>query len=273
MKVLFCSFSSTGNTSKVGDVMVQRLESLGAEVDRIDAARPFVRQKPVDMTPYQAAVFGSPIHSMRAPRVLRDWLKTLDGQGKKCAMYFTYGGFQVHPAHYTTASILEESGFEVLASAEFPGAHTFNLNGWEAMVGRPDESDLEVARAYAEIIWKRFTGQDQGKVGGLDRGPYTEEQLDTFEGFRFKLVQQLPTRKGEDCQMCMICEDVCPTGAMDAQKGQARSDICMVCLACVKQCPDQVLKVNDLTAGFKLKMSHDGETLETLAKKKSKMYL
>lgn len=273
MKILFCYFSSTGNTAKIGKVLSDRLEELGAEVDRVDASRPANRQKPIDMSSYQAAVFGSPIHSMRAPRVFRDWMRTLDGQGKKCAMFFTYGGFQVHPAHYTTQQILKESGFIVTASAEFLGAHTFNLGGWKAMDARPDESDFKVAREYGEAIWKRFTGQDPGQVGELDHGPYTEDQLEGFENVRYKVVTTLPTRNGEDCQMCMICEDICPTGAMDAQTGQAQADKCIVCLGCVKNCPDNVLKVNDLSEFFKIKMKSDQETDETLKRKQSRLYL
>jgi NAD-dependent dihydropyrimidine dehydrogenase PreA subunit len=110
-------------------------------------------------------------------------------------------------------------------------------------------------------------------VGELDPGPYTEDELDRFEGFRYKMVNKLPTRDGEECQMCMICEDLCPTGAMKAEIGQAQGDKCIVCLSCVKNCPDDILKINDLSQTFKVKMEMDKETDETLKKKKSKIYL
>jgi hypothetical protein len=45
-------------------------------------------------------------------------------------MFFTYGGFGVHPTHYSTRQILKEQNFIVVSSAEFLGAHTFNLGGW-----------------------------------------------------------------------------------------------------------------------------------------------
>ena len=45
-------------------------------------------------------------------------MKTLEGQGKKCAMFFTYGGFGVHPTHYSTRQILENQNFVVVSSAE-----------------------------------------------------------------------------------------------------------------------------------------------------------
>lgn len=273
MKVLIAYFSATGNTAAIGKAIGGRLQKLGADVDIRDMTIWTARENKLDLSGYDAAVFGSPIHSMRSPRVFREWLAGLDGHGMKCAMFFTFGGFQVHPTHSTTQKILEKSNFAVVASAEFLGKHTFNLGGWQAMADRPDQSDLAVAEEYADRIYDRFTGKDTGVVKDLNPGPYTEQELDKFENFRFVMVSKLPTRDGAECQMCMLCEELCPTGAMNAETGQADKDKCMVCLRCVYECPDQVLKINDLSAVFNKKMEMDKETPETLKAKKSKMYL
>ena len=273
MKILVCYFSATGNTAGIADTIAKSLAELGATVEKRDITALKDREAPLDMAEYDAAVFGAPIHSMRAPRVVREWLKWQDGLGKKCAMYLTFGSFQVHPAHYTTWEILSQSNFLVVASAEFLGAHTFNLGGWQAGLNRPDDADHAVAREYAQAIYRRFTGEDTGLVKDLDVGPYTEEQLDQFENFRFKALTKLPTRDGEECQMCMLCEELCPSGAMDAEKGQASQDKCVCCLRCVKICPDEALRINDLSEIFKFKMQHDQETPESLKNKRSRMYL
>ncbi len=274
MRILFCCFSATGNTATMGQAISRRLGELGAEVDWRDITTPEGRKAPVDMASYDAAVFGTPIHSMRSPRVAREWLAGLDGQGKKCATYFTFGGFQVHPTHSTTQKILREAGFAVAASAEFPGAHTFNLGGWQVMTDRPNQADLAVAVEYAQAIFDRFSGQDAGVVGDLDPGAYSEEQLDQFEMLRYKAVSQLPTRQGAECQLCYLCQEQCPTGAMDAEAGQVTEpSLCIACLRCVKDCPDQALKVNDLTPLLAMKMKNDNETDDTLRAKQSKMYL
>ncbi|MFO7963087.1 MAG: EFR1 family ferrodoxin [Desulfobacterales bacterium] len=273
MKILLCYFSATGNTATIAKAIGTRLQILGADVDTRDMTIASAREKNLDPASCQAAVFGSPIHSMRSPRVFREWLAKLDGNGMKCAMFFTYGGFQVHPTHSTTCEILEKSNFKVVASAEFLGAHTFNLGGFQAMADRPDDSDLAVAEEYADRIYDRFTGKDPGKVKDLDPGPYTETELDNFENFRFMAVNKLPTRDGAECRMCMLCEEMCPTGAMDAEIGDVDKDKCIVCLRCVKDCPDEVLVINDLTPIFQKKMEADKETPDTLRAKKSKMYL
>jgi len=273
MKIAFRYFSATGNTRRVAEEIASRLSALGAEVDLKDITTPQARQAKPDMTQYQAAVFGSPIHSMRAPRLVRDWLGGLQGEGRPCATFFTYGGFRVAPTHFDTRRILQERCFKVVATAEFLGAHTFNLGGWQAMAGRPDDGDLAIARAYAEKIYERFAAGDTAIAESLDPGAYTDEQLNQFESFRFKVLTTLPTRQGQECQMCLLCEEECPSGAMDAEKGEADPAKCICCLRCVQICPDEALAVNDLREAFKNKMNMDKETAETLAKKKSRMYL
>ncbi len=273
MKLLFAYFSATGNTKKIADAMVKRFMEMGSQVEKLDITLPNSRRPGMDLSNFDAAVFGSPIHSMRAPRVVREWLDSLDGAGMKCATFFTYGGFQVHPTHYDTRERLRRRGFTVVASAEFLGAHTFNLGGWQSMNSRPGDDDLKLAARYAEVIHGRFSGEDMAVAGELNPGPYSEEQLDQFEGFRYKAVSQLPTRSGAECSMCMLCQEECPAGAMEAENGEAQAGKCICCLHCLQICPDEVLKINDLSGSFRFKMEMDKETPETLVKKKSKLYL
>ena len=273
MKILLCCFSATGNTAAIAEAVGRRLSELGAQVDTLDITLPGNREQPVDMTPYQAAVFGAPIHASRAPRVVRSWMETLDGQGKKCATFFSYGGFNVHPTHHSTREILSRRGFKLAASADFLGCHTYNLGGWRAMEGRPDASDVNMAEEFADKIFSRFSGKDPASVVDLNPGLFTEKELDNMENGRYKLVSKLPTRDGAECQMCLLCQDQCPTGAMDAQAGRVDPNLCIVCLRCFKNCPDQALKINDLAAAFYKKLEKDKETLDTLKVKKSRLYL
>jgi len=273
MKILNCFFSPTGNTRHIAKVISSRLADLGADVTERDITSPESRNS-VSMIPeYDAFIIGAPIHSHRAPRLVRDWLKTLNGQGKPAAMFLTYGGFTVHPAHYSTGEILTAAGFDVIASAEFLGKHTFNLGGWAAVPDRPDSSDDDVARQYADKILARFSGDDQGRVADLPNTDDTEEYLDSIEKFRFYAVTQLPTRSGSDCSMCMACEEICPSGAMDAARGEADPESCIACLGCVAACPEGVLEINDLTQIWPMKLKGENETEVSMNEKNSRLYL
>ena len=273
MKIAMVYFSATGNTARVGSEIAKVFTDKGVEVENFDVTSLSSRQKAIDFAAFDAAVFGAPIHSCRAPRIFREWMTTLNGEGKKAAMFFTYGGFGVHPTHYSTREILENQGFKVVSSAEFLGAHTFNKGGWQAVEGRPNEQDFEVAREFAAKTHARFTGEDSGALGELEKTDMTEEFLDSIEGMRFKVLTQSPSRNGEDCSMCMACEDECPSGAMDAEKGEADMSKCIACLRCVDVCPEDALKINDMTAIFSKKMESSNATVEDLQKKQSKIYL
>jgi ferredoxin/menaquinone-dependent protoporphyrinogen IX oxidase len=272
MKIVMAYFSATQNTAKIGEVIRNRITELGAEIDTLDVTTPPGRETVFDMASYQGAIFGSPIHFMRAPKIFREWLGGLEGKGKPCALFFTYGGFQVHPAHKTTADILSRNGFRIVASAEFPGKHTYNIVGWQAMVDRPDESDLKVAREYAEVIYNRMAGLDPDSVGELPMGLHTLEELDKMEANVPQLFPRRPGREEADCEMCMLCEEMCPTGAMDAETGEADANACMFCLRCTQVCPEEAISFVDLSEFFSHKMEMDKETPESLRKKESVIY-
>ncbi len=272
MKVLILYFSATGNTAKIAKVIEEEFTKMSAVVTTSDITSLADRQPNIDLEPYQAVVFGAPIQSRRAPRVVREWLKTLDGQGKKCSMFFTYGGFGAHPTHFSTRQILKEQNFSVVSSAEFLGAHTFNLGGWKALENRPNELDFKVAKDYVALTCKRFTGEDSRILGELEKTEYTEEQLDSAETLRFKVLTRLPTRAGEGCSMCLVCEESCPTGAMEAESGEADKEKCIACLACVSNCPEEVLKINDMSNSWSHKLDNEKVTEESLKEQESKIY-
>ncbi|NHJ21845.1 MAG: 4Fe-4S ferredoxin [Candidatus Lokiarchaeota archaeon] len=272
MNVLILYFSATGNTAKIAKVINEKFKEEGFKVTMSDITPLGDRQRKINFEPYQGVVFGAPTHARRAPRVLRDWLRTLDGKGKKCSMFFTYGGFGVHPAHYSTREILKEQNFIVVSSADFLGSHTFNLGGWRALEDRPSELDFEVAKDYVELTCKRFTGEDDRILGELEKTEYTEEQLNFAETLRFKKVTQLPTRYGEECIMCLDCENFCPTGAMDAESGEADKEKCIACLGCVYICPEKVLKINDMSKSWSQKLDKEKVTEESIKEQKSKIY-
>jgi len=273
MHVAIVFFSATNNTRTMARIIRDRLEAAGARASLLDVTSPEARERGPDLSGYDAVVFGFPVHSLRAPRLMRDWLGTLDGDGRPCAMFFTFGGFLVHPAHYSTAEILKRRGFRVVASAEFPGKHTYNLGGWKAFPDRPDQREAALAQEYAQAVHKRFSGADPGEIADLDRGDFSDEQLDHFETLRFKMVSKLPSRDGADCSLCGACEAACPTGAMDFETGEADPARCIACLGCVAACPENALVIDSTEQAWETKLAMGGTTEERLNAQTGKIYL
>lgn len=273
MKVLLAYFSATGYTARIAKEIKGELNNLDVNVDELDITSYTDRQEKVDLNPYDAIIFGFPVHSLRAPRLGREWLQTLDGNGKKCATFFTYGGFTVEPVHYTTRKILEEHNFILVSSAEFLSAHTFNLGGWKAMIGRPNQADFTVAREYTEKTYRRFSGEDSDILPEFDRPVFSDKELDDFEQFRFKVVTNPPNRGNTECCMCGLCEELCPAQAMNSETGIADRDKCIVCFRCVDICPEGVLQINDLSNFWSQKLSVHGLTEEEMQQQESRIFL
>ena len=273
MNIAIVFFSATNNTRTMAEVIKAEFQNKGAGTALHDMTPPEARSAGVDLSAYDAVVFGFPVHSLRAPKLMRDWLATLDGNGLPCAMFFTFGGFTVHPAHHSTADILKKQNFTVVASAEFPGKHTYNLGGWQAFPDRPDGRERALASRYVEAVYKRFTKADAGTLSDLPQSPFSEEELTHFETLRFKMVNKLPARDGTECSLCGLCEEICPSGAMNHVTGTPDPSTCIACLACVAACPENALVINSTRESWQPKLSL-GKTTETeLNSQTGKIYL
>ncbi|MDK2866506.1 MAG: hypothetical protein PWP51_2399 [Clostridiales bacterium] len=272
-KVLMVFFSATGNTKKIADRIQQKLEGMEVKVTKYDITSYQERNKVLSLDEYDAIFFGFPIYSLRAPRVCREWLERQEGNDKLCSVFFTYGGFGKEPAHYYIKELLTERRFVLVSTAEFLGAHTFNYSGWQAAEGRPNQSDFEMTDDYAVQTLQKFRARDVKTVCDFEKVKYTSEQLDQAEQFRFHLIKQLPTRDDKACTMCMLCETLCPTNAMNALKGTADAEACIACFRCIANCPDSVLHTNDIAAAWENKLNMHQTTKKAIDQMKSQIFL
>ena len=273
MNIAVIYFSATGNTAKIAKTISESLKAFDeVNVEEIDITSYSSRNKEIILDKYEGIFFGFPIYALRAPRLIRDWLRTLsDGKNKRASVFFTYGGVKVGIAHQNIKKILEDKNFQVVSTGEFLGKHTSNLAGWTLMSDRPNQEDLNVAKEYAEKTLKRFRGEDTGLVI-FDAPEMTENQVDRTEDSVNKR-RIPPSRHGEECSLCKICEENCPTNAMDAESGEADPEKCLKCLKCVDNCPDEALKVADRKKMFAVMEKALNLTPEILASRKSKYFL
>lgn len=253
-------------------IIKEQLIILTAQVTDHDITTYSDREKTLELTPYDAVIFGFPVYGDKTPRPIKEWLEKQDGMGKKCSMFFTYGGVSIDLVHGSTKLVLENQNFRVVSSAEFLGAHTFNLAGWTLLRNRPDNADFSVAREYAKVTYKRFLTDDFSFITRFNLPPYDESPKET-SGKSTRSAQNCPTRNNQKCSMCLKCEELCSTGAMNAETGMADGELCILCLRCIAICPDNVIKINDLSHFWRVISERRGITEEIANKKESKIYL
>lgn len=273
MKVGLVYFSATGNTAKIARAIEERLHQLGIEIESFNITPFNQRQGLNNMKKYDFLIFGFPVYAWRIPKVVREWLKTLDGKSKKCSMFFTYGGVSMGIAHHDTKRILLKQGFTVISSAEFPGKHTYNLGGWDLLENRPNIVDIEVAREYAEKTIEKNKNQENAIQASIKNIHIGKIQLEYISKQRSSRFTQLPRRDEKDCSMCKNCENECPTNAFDADLGVSDIKKCITCLHCVSICPDNVITIKMLPNTYQKTFKKLGLTKELIDNRESIYFL
>jgi ferredoxin/flavodoxin len=238
-------FSATRVTETIAREIHAGLADLGCRAQLIDVTPFSARRSALPVDRFDAFVFGFPVFADFAPRVIHDWIPSLDGRGKPCATFFTYGGRTAGYAHYHTYKLLEAANFRVQFTAEFLGRHSFNVAGWRALPGRPDEADFAVARRFAALAAERFSnGSPDGFC--LQKPFAYVRAIELLQGKRDNPERSWanPVRF-TDCSLCGTCEADCPNQAMDSRTGLSDPAKCIECMRCVYNCPDKALKLDD----------------------------
>lgn len=267
MKIILIYFSATGNTNKIAHIIKKRLIELSSEVIELNITNRNQRIKELDLEEYNAALFGFPIYALRIPSPAREWIETINGKNKKCGMLFTYGGVRVGIVHYETKKLLESQNFKVIASAEFPMSHTYNLGGWNLNSERPNTKDREIAEQFADLFYKRLQETE----------PYSlsipNPNIDRVQMKKVSNVAKhgtpIPIFVKEMCTLCEICTTLCPTGAITSGLINKRS--CIRCYRCIINCPEGALKAPDLQLQLNFILNKTKLTVEEINGKKSKI--
>lgn len=246
LKLGIAYFSATGVTDSYAHIIQEATFAYGCTVQLFNVTTHSARQYPLPISDFDAFIFGFPVFADFAPRVINEWISTLDGKGKRCSLYFTYGGRTTGYAHFHTKLLLENAGFQVISSAEFLGRHSFNVCGWNILPNRPHEEDFSVARKYAAVIHKRLL-QETPVIFTLQK-PFGYNQIVDLLKNEPKASKRSwcnPVRTVEKCRMCRTCENQCPASAFNAETGLSDPEKCISCLHCVYICPDNVIKTDE----------------------------
>lgn len=272
LSIALVYFSATNVTHTYAQVIREVMLGQGCTVRSFNVTSHASRQKPLALDDSDGVIFGFPVFADFAPTVINQWLSTLEGRGKRCSLFFTYGGRTTGYAHFHTKLLLDRAGFQVLFSAEFLGRHSFNIGGWRMVPDRPNAGDLAVAREYAGLAIERFSAETRTEfrlqkpfgynqvMAALEREPeVTERQWNN------------PVRIPEGCSMCRDCENACPTGAFNADTGLSDPRTCIGCMHCVTICPDRVLRVDAMPGVYPGFLENWHLTEEMMQAKKSRI--
>jgi len=271
MKIAIIYFSATKVTEIYSNIIEKELLKNHCSVSKINITSYSSRKKYIDIDYFDAFIFGFPVFADFAPSVINNWIPCLNGQNKKCSMFFTYGGRTASLSHYHTKKLLEKANFNVQLSAEFLGRHTFNVGGWKVLPDRPNKADFKVAEEFALISINKFRVKNNEKL--ILQRPYGYDLLlEVYLSKERKWTN--PIRVTDECSMCLICENECPSQAIEALIGKSDPGKCIECMHCIYICPDQVLKIDERMKNTYFDyLNHWELTEEMMNKKQSKIII
>ncbi len=233
IKVYSVYFSPTNTTKKVVRQIAKGINP--EQVQEIDLTQNIEQELVINDA---IVVFGAPVYRGRIPVEVAQKLRKIKGNNTKSVAVAVYGNRHFDDALIEIKDITEEQGFKTIAAATFIGEHSYSTGQFPIAVNRPDAGDLQIAEQFGNKIKSALMDANDfnKEINIPGNRPYKE--LGVMPGVT-------PVTDGDKCDMCGVCEDVCPTNAISLN-GDVKTDsnLCILCCACVKYCPNEA-RYND----------------------------
>lgn len=199
-------------------------------VDHIDLTPPGTEDVMHDLTRDELTIIASPVYGGRIPSTAIERLKNLRADGSPAVLVVVYGNRAYEDALLELKDLATGLGFKAVAGAAFIGEHSYSTPETPIATGRPDEADLEKARAFgAKVKAKldRLTSIPRLVVPG--NRPYKERRV---------REPRSPETEPDTCILCGTCARICSTGVVTVSEAvKTEKEGCISCTACVKNCP------------------------------------
>ena len=193
-KINIMYFSATGTTRKVVCGIAKKLsDNIGSETTTnvIDFTLPETRKNSVCFTEEDVVIIGVPVYAGRVPNVLLKYLNSIIGNAALAIPVVVYGNRNYDDALIELKDILELKGFKVIGGGAFIGEHAFSKT---LAKNRPDEKDMDIAREFANQIYKKLLNQDKIEAVVINGNkPYRKHYMPkTKEGINIDIRKVTP---------------------------------------------------------------------------------
>jgi len=239
MKSIVIYFSQTGSTEKLAKAIQSGIESVSGQCD-------VVKLKDADLgslAKYNLIGLGCPTFAFKEPGNVTMFIKRMAKAlvlGRHCFVFATHGG---HPGNVLTsmASKLERVGLKVIGGFNCDG-HLylpFYATPWFTD-GHPDDIDLKQAADFGAEMARNSEALSKGETVPTPEFKWLKGPFYGRISTMARQVQPELTLNQEKCvyPKCRLCVEHCPVGAIDLsvapvvyRKG------CIGCLMCEHICP------------------------------------
>lgn len=229
MNMVQITFSPTGGTQRVADIIT---ESLGKPVRKIDLTDAGLKTTQLEQGDF--AVIAVPSFGGRVPALAAQRLAEVHGNQARCVVVCVYGNRAYEDTLIELKDLAEQCGFQVVAAVSTVAEHSIVH---EYAAGRPDGEDRDELRSFAEKILEKLHSSGAGSVS-VPEVPGNRPYKKAGGG-------GLVPKADKSCVGCGLCAESCPAQAISKDDLKtADSEKCISCMRCVVKCPQSARKIN-----------------------------
>lgn len=231
MSIYSITFSPTGGTKRVADILADNFDSEFSSIDLTCQKTDFEK---LTFSADDICIIAAPAFGGRVPDVAIDRISQMKGSLAKAIIVAVYGNRAYDDTLLELKNTVIASGFICVAGIAAIAEHSIMR---QFATGRPDTDDEKVLAGFVEQIKEKLdTTEKFSDLYVPGEMPYKE-----FKGTPLK------PETTKDCIVCGLCKDKCPVGAI-YMDGTAKTDseACITCMACVAVCPKKARKVSKI---------------------------
>ncbi len=253
------TFSPTGGTKKVADILTNRLVGTqtclaGCETHHIDLCDRHISLTLVSLSSEDIALIAVPSYGGRVPALALERLAQAAGNGARAILVCVYGNRAYDNTLAELMDAATRGGFRVVAAVAALAEHSVAR---QVAAGRPDAADVACLEEMADRIGEKLA------AGSVDcptvPGQVPEKRAGSMPG--------MCPGTAADCVKCGICAEQCPAEAIDGATLKADGKKCISCMRCIAVCPQKARKLNVVITSL------GGVALSVLCKKRQECEL